>query len=57
MLEKAFIKAVELLKENRTDVVDKWEKLARGENFLHNYYAKKMHQLLELKEFDGTIMN
>lgn len=51
------MKAVELLKENRTDVVDKWEKLARGENLLHSYYSQKMHQLPELKEFDGAIMN
>ena len=51
------MKADELLKDNSTDVVDKWEKLARGENLLPSYYAQKMHQLLELKEFDGAIMN
>nr|URZ89935.1 Site-specific recombinase [Streptococcus suis] len=55
-LEKAFMKAVELLQENRTDVVDKWQKLEQGTNLLHKHYAKFMKQLLDLDHFDCTIM-
>lgn len=57
MLEKAFLKAVELLQEHRADVVVKWQKLEKGTNLLHKHYAKQMYQLLELDVFDGTIMN
>ena len=57
MLEKAFMKAVELLQEHRSDVLDKWQKLEQGENLLHKYYAKKMYKILDLDKFDGVIMN
>lgn len=57
MLEKAFMKAVELLQEHRADVVVKWQKLEKGTNLLHKHYAKQMYQLLDLEKFDGTIMN
>ena len=57
MLEKAFMKAVELLQEHRSDVLDKWQKLEQGENLLHKHYAKKMYKILDLDKFDGVIMN
>lgn len=57
MLDKAFMKAVELLQEHRADVVVKWQKLEKGTNLLHKHYAKQMYQLLDLEKFDGTIMN
>ncbi|MCS4487546.1 recombinase family protein [Streptococcus sp. SQ9-PEA] len=57
MLEKAFMKAVELLQENRTDVVDKWQGLENGDDLLHKHYAKQMYQLLDLDQFDGKVMN
>ena len=57
MLEKAFMKAVGLLKEHRSDVVAKWQKLVQGANLLHKHYAKQMYQILDLDKFDGVIMN
>ena len=48
MLEKAFMKAVGLLKEHRSDVVAKWQKLKQGANLLHKHYAKQMYQILDL---------
>lgn len=57
MLEKAFMKAVGLLKEHRPDVVAKWQKLEEGANLLHKHYAKQMYQILDLDKFDGVIMN
>ena len=56
-LEKAFMKAVELLQQHRADVVDKWQKLEQGANLLHKHYAKQMYQILDLEQFDGAIMN
>lgn len=57
MLEKAFMKAVGLLQEHRSDVVAKWQKLEQGANLLHKHYAKQMYQILDLDKFDGVIMN
>ncbi|WP_432654176.1 site-specific recombinase resolvase [Streptococcus oralis] len=57
MLEKAFIKAVGLLQEHRSDVVAKWQKLEQEANFLLKHYAKQMYQILDLDKFDGVIMN
>ena len=51
------MKAVELLQENRADVVEKWRNLNEGGNLLHKHYAKQMYQLLGLEQFDGSIMN
>ncbi|HES8204879.1 TPA: recombinase family protein [Streptococcus pyogenes] len=56
-LEKAFMKAVGLLQEHRSDVVAKWQKLEQGANLLHKHYAKQMYQILDLDKFDGVIMN
>jgi site-specific recombinase, resolvase family, putative len=57
-LEKAFMKAVELLQENRNDVVDKWEKLPRGEwisvNILDTFWEEKLKaSALRLQSFCG----
>ena len=57
MLEKAFMKAVGLLQEHRSDMVDKWQKLEQGANLLHMHYAKQMYQIIDLDKFDGVIMN
>ena len=57
MLEKAFMKAVRLLQEHRSDMVAKWQKLEQGANLLHKDYAKQMYQILDLDKFDGVIMN
>ncbi|WP_440137571.1 site-specific recombinase resolvase [Lactococcus ileimucosae] len=51
------MKAVGLLQEHRTDVVDKWMRLEKGENLLHRYHAKQMYQLIDLESFDGKVMN
>ena len=57
MLEKAFMEAVGLLQEHRTDVLVKWQKLKQGANLLHIYYATQMCQILDLEKFDGAIIN
>ena len=57
MFEKAFMKAVGLFQEHRTDLVAKWQKLEQGANLLHNHYAKQMYQILDLDKFDEVIMN
>ena len=57
MLEKAFMKAVVLLQEHRSDTVTKWQKLEQGQSLLHKHYAKQMYQILDLDKFDGVIMN
>ena len=51
------MKAVGLLKEHRSDVVAKWQKLVQGANLLHKHYAKQMYQILDLDKFDEVIMN
>ena len=57
MLVKAFMKAVGLLQEHRSDVVTKFKKIEQGGNLLHMHYAKQMYQILDLDKFDGVIMN
>lgn len=57
MLEKAFMKAVVLLQDHRSDMVAKWQKLEQGSSLLHKHYAKQMYQILDLDKFDGVIMN
>ncbi|MGT2929686.1 recombinase family protein [Streptococcus dentasini] len=56
MLEKAFMKAVSILKSHKADVLDKLDKLSKGDNLLHKHYAKFMKQILDLDHFDSTIM-
>ena len=51
------MKAVGLLQEHRSDMVDKWQKLEQGANLLHMHYAKQMYQIIDLDKFDGVIMN
>ncbi|HFU4086928.1 TPA: recombinase family protein, partial [Streptococcus suis] len=55
-LEKAFMKAVSILKDHKADVLDKIDRLSKGDNLLHKHYAKFMKQLLDLDHFDCTIM-
>ncbi|MBF0778699.1 recombinase family protein [Streptococcus cuniculi] len=57
MLEKAFMKAVELLREHKDDVLDKRQSLENGANLLHKHYAKQTYQLLDLEQFEGNVMN
>ncbi|MGT2659628.1 recombinase zinc beta ribbon domain-containing protein [Streptococcus urinalis] len=56
MLEKAFMKAVNILQDHKADVLDKLERLRKGDNLLHKHYAKFMKQLLDIDHFDCTIM-
>lgn len=56
MLEKAFMKAVSILRDHKADVLDKLDRLSKGDNLLHKHYAKFMNGLLDLDNFDSTIM-
>ncbi|MGU7959021.1 recombinase family protein [Streptococcus suis] len=56
MLEKAFMEAVSILKDYKADVLDKLEKLSKGDNLLNKHYDKFMKQLLDLDHYDCTIM-
>lgn len=55
-LEMAFMKAVSILKDHKANVLDKLDRLSKGDNLLHKHYAKFMKQLLDLDNFDRIIM-
>ncbi|MGT2828479.1 site-specific recombinase resolvase [Streptococcus hillyeri] len=50
------MKNVSILKDHKTDVLDKLEKLNKGDNLPHKYYGKFMKQVLDLDYFDSNIM-